>query len=146
MNGREIKRNPHGWPVWMVEEEGLPAIITLAVSLDRANAYGDMLTVHTGHFEHRSRLERRGAGAVRDAMIPTAPVWFDYEERPRGRVLYDRVARRVVVRADTHLHQTEFFRLISKRTPRTRSISSSVTLRQGAADRPRVDAGNVPGQ
>jgi hypothetical protein len=102
-------------PFWMVEEEGNAAIIALAVRLDRADAYGDMLTVDTGHLEHWSRLARRGVVALREAGIPTAPVWSEYEEWPRGRVLYDRVARRVVVRADTHLHQPEFLRLIAER-------------------------------
>lgn len=86
-------------PFWMVEEEGDAAIIALAVPLDRANAYGDMLTVDTGHLEHWSRLARRGVVALREARIPTAPVWSEYEEWPRGRVLYDRLARRFVVRA-----------------------------------------------
>ena len=99
----------------MVEEEGNAAIIALAVRLDRADAYGDMLTVDTGHLEHWSRLARRGVVALREAGMPTAPVWSEYEEWPRGRVLYDRVARRVVVRADTHLHQPEFLRLIAER-------------------------------
>src|SRR6185437_12136292 len=77
--------------------------------------YGDLLTVDTGHFEYWSDLAYRGAGALREAGIPTAPVWSEYEEWPRGRVLYDRTARRFVIRADHHLHRPEFLRLIADR-------------------------------
>jgi hypothetical protein len=102
-------------PFWIVEEEGHAAIIALAVPLDRADAYGDMLTVDTGHLEHWSRLARRSAVALRKAGIPIAPVWSEYEEWPRGRVLYDRIAQRFIVRADQQLHRPEFLRLIVDR-------------------------------
>ena len=74
-------------PFWVVEEGGRSTVIALAVPLERAEAYGDMLTVDTGHLVHWSRLARRGARALRDDGIPTAPVWSEYEEWPRGRVL-----------------------------------------------------------
>src|SRR5713226_2338208 len=99
-------------PFWVVEDEGVSIIIAVAVPLERAITYGDMLTVETGHLEHWSRLSRRGATALRAAQIPTAPVWSEYEEWPRGRVLYDCAARRFVIRADRQLHQPEFLRLI----------------------------------
>jgi len=78
------RKSRHGRPFWMVEEEGDAAIIALAVPLDRANAYGDMLTVDTGHLEHcpvwpaavSSPCEERGY---------RPPVWSEYEEWPRGR-------------------------------------------------------------
>ncbi len=100
-------------PFWVVEEGGKSTVIALAVPLERAEAYGDMLTVDTGHLEHWSRLARRGARALRGDGIPTAPVWSEYEEWPRGRVLYDSVARRFVIRADRQLHQPGFVRLIT---------------------------------
>ena len=100
-------------PFWVVEEGGKSTVIALAVPLERAEAYGDMLTVDTGHLEHWSRLARRGARALRGDGIPTAPVWSEYEEWPRGRVLYDFVARRFIIRADSQLHRPEFVRLIA---------------------------------
>lgn len=100
-------------PFWVVEEKGQAAIIAVAVPFDRASAYGDMLTADTGHLEHWSRLARRGARALREAEIPTAPVWSEYEEWPRGRVLYDRRNQRFVLRADRQLHRPEFVRLIA---------------------------------
>jgi hypothetical protein len=83
--------------------------------LEQVEAYGDLLTIETGHLEYWSRLARRGARALRAAAIPTAPVWSEYEEWPRGRVLNDCVARRFVIRADRQLHRPEFIRLIADR-------------------------------
>ncbi|WP_159013567.1 hypothetical protein [Acidisoma sp. S159] len=100
-------------PFWVVEENGKPAIVALTVPLERAETYGDMLTVETGHFEHWSRLARRGAAVLRTAGEPTAPVWSEYEEWPRGRVIFDCVARRFLIRADRHLHHPAFVRLIT---------------------------------
>jgi hypothetical protein len=102
-------------PFWVVEADGQAALVALTVPLERADPYGDMLTVDTGHLEHWSHLARRGTRALREAGLPTAPVWSEYEEWPRGRVLYDRTARRFVVRADRQLHRPEFLRLIADR-------------------------------
>jgi hypothetical protein len=102
-------------PFWVVEDRGKSALIAHAVPLGKADPYGDMLTVDMGHFEYWSVLARRGAPALRKAGIPTAPVWSEYEEWPRGRVLYDRVVRRFVIRADRQLHRPVFVRLIGER-------------------------------
>ena len=99
-------------PFWVVEEAGEAVIIALAVPLDQAVPYGDMLTVEAGHLQHWSRLGRRGAAALRAAGLPTAPVWSEYEEWPRGRVLYDDTARQFVIRADRKLHQLAFLLLV----------------------------------
>lgn len=102
-------------PFWVVEADRKAAVIAVPVLLELADAYGDMLTVDTGHLEHWSWLARRGARALRDAGVPTAPVWSEYEEWPRGRVLYERPAARFVIRADRQLHRPEFLRLIAAR-------------------------------
>jgi hypothetical protein len=75
-------------PFWVVEEGGKSVIVALTVPLERAETYGDMLTMETGHLQHWSRLARRGAAALRTAGEPTAPVWSEYEEWPRGRVIF----------------------------------------------------------
>jgi hypothetical protein len=74
-----------------------------------------MLTVGTGHLDYWSRLARGGARALRDVGIPTAPIWSEYEEWPRGRVMYERAAQRFIIRADRQLHRPEFIRLIVDR-------------------------------
>ena len=102
-------------PFWVVEVDQRAAIIALAVVLEQADTYGDMLTVDTGHLEHWSRLGRLGARALREAGIPTSSVWSEYDEWPRGRVLFDLAAGRFVVRADKQLHRPVFLRLIADR-------------------------------
>ena len=102
-------------PFWVVEDGGTAAIIALSVPMDRATSYGDMLTVETGHLEHWSWLSSQGAPGLRRAGLPTAPVWSEYEEWPRGRVLYDTEAHRYIIRADRQLHRPEFVRLIAER-------------------------------
>jgi len=102
-------------PFWMVEDRGVGALIAHAFPLADAQPYDHMLTDDTGHFEYWSVLARRGASALRRAGIPSAPVWSEYEEWPRGRVLYDRTARRFVIRADRQLHGPAFVRLIAER-------------------------------
>ena len=99
-------------PFWVVEECGRPAIIALTIPIKQADPYGDMLTVDIGHLQHWARLARRGAATLRTAGHPTAPVWSEYEEWPRGRVLYDCASWRFVIRADRQLHQLAFLRLI----------------------------------
>lgn len=100
---------------WMVEEHGSASLIALAVPLGRADRYGDMLTVGTGHADYWSELARRGAPALRTAGFPTAPVWSDYDEWPRGRVIYDCNREHFIVRADIQLHRPEFVRIIAER-------------------------------
>jgi len=100
-------------PFWVVESDGQAAIIALAVPLERADVYGDMLTVDIGHLDYWSGLARRGTRALRAAGLPTSPIWSEYEEWPRGRVLYDRVERRFVIRADRQLHQPRLIRLVT---------------------------------
>src|SRR4051794_24175980 len=102
-------------PFWVVEDRGSAVLIAYAVPLDQAEPYVDMLTVDTGHFEYWSELARRSASALREAGIPAAPIWSEYDEWPRGRVLYDRTAQRFVIRSDRQLHRPPFVRLIAGR-------------------------------
>jgi hypothetical protein len=102
-------------PFWVVESDGQVGIIALTVPLKQAEPYGDMLTVGTGHLDYWSRLARRGTRALREAGIPTAPIWSEYEEWPRGRVMYDRTAWPFIIRADRRLHRPAFIRLIVDR-------------------------------
>ena len=97
---------------WVVEEAGSPAVIALAVPWAQAEVYGDMLTIDAGHLEYWTQLAKRGASALRAAGLPTAPVWSEYDEWPRGRVLYDREARQFVIRADRRLHRPAFLSLL----------------------------------
>ncbi len=100
---------------WIIDEGGQTRVLALMVPLSEAIAYGDMLTIETGHFDYWTELAARGARVLRAEGLPTAPVWSDYDEWPRGRVLYDRCAFRFVIRADSKLHRPPFLQLIARR-------------------------------
>jgi hypothetical protein len=102
-------------PFWVVESDGRVDIIALTVPLKQAETFGDMLTVSTGHLDYWSRLAHRGARALREAGIPTAPIWPEYEEWPGGRVMYDCAAQRFIICADRQVHRPAFIRLIVDR-------------------------------
>ena len=102
-------------PFWVIEEGGRHRLLAVAVPLQDATRYGAMLTVETGHYEYWSRLGKRGAARLRADGLPTAPAWSEYEEWPRGRVIYDTKARSFVIRADPKLHGPHYVGLIVAR-------------------------------
>ncbi|MDE2517291.1 MAG: hypothetical protein KGL12_14785 [Rhodospirillales bacterium] len=91
----------------MVEDHARARMLAHAVPLAEAVPYGEMLTVETGHAEYWAALARRGARALREDGIPSAPLWSDYDEWPRGRVLLDRPSARLIIRADRQLHRPD---------------------------------------
>jgi hypothetical protein len=100
---------------WIVEEAGRAVLISHAVRLTEAVSYGDMLTVEMGHAEFWSELARRGGRSLSAAGIPSVPIWSDYDEWPRGRVLYDGAGRAFVIRADRQILGSTLLRLIADR-------------------------------
>ena len=66
-----------------------------------------MLTIEIGHYDDWAALARRGGRDLRSAGVPSAPLWSEYDEWPRGRVLFDRTSGRFVIRADRQLHRPD---------------------------------------
>ena len=92
---------------WMVEDHGRAVLIACSVPLAEAVAYGEMLTIEIGHADHWAALARRSGSDLRAAGIPPAPLWSEYDEWPRGRVLFDRTSGGFVIRADRQLHRPD---------------------------------------
>jgi hypothetical protein len=100
---------------WGLAEAGRPPLLLVDLRpLDEAEPYGDFLT-HGGHHEYWMALARLGAGELRRRGSPTAPTWSEYEEWPRGRVVYHVPARRFTVWADRQLWQAPWPALIARR-------------------------------
>jgi hypothetical protein len=100
---------------WVIAESGGPTMLLVDLApLDEAEPYGDFLT-HGGHYDHWLSLARLGAGALRRRGLPTAPTWSEYEEWPRGRVVYHVVARRFTVYVDRQLRKASWPTLIARR-------------------------------
>ena len=91
------------------------------VPLDRAEPYGDFLTFADGHYTVWERWRRAGRGA--DAGLLRLVRSFEYEDWPRGRIVYDRArdrftlyADRKLMLADTIAHIARRFLLPAERT------------------------------
>ena len=79
-----------------------PALLVDLVPLAGGETYGEFLT-HGGHYEYWTKLARMGASGLRRLGLPGAPLWSEYEEWPRGRVVYHIPTRRFVIYADLKL-------------------------------------------
>lgn len=88
---------------------GVPAAdgsTTLAIdctTLLEAEPYGDCLTHPRGHYEVWEAWRRLGPAGLRRQGLPPAIMWHEYEECPRGRIVYDRKAEVFVLYADRRL-------------------------------------------
>jgi len=76
--------------------------------IDQAEVYGECITHPTGHYEFWERLSELGAAVLTNRGLPTAPAWHEYEEFPRGRVVYWPKEKRFVIYADSRLQTTLF--------------------------------------
>jgi len=65
-------------------------VITDSTPISKAEPYGECLTHPRGHLEHWTELQQRG----------TVPAGVEYEEPPRGRVVYFPASDRFVLYAD----------------------------------------------
>ncbi|WP_120010205.1 hypothetical protein [Teichococcus vastitatis] len=84
------------------------------VPVARGEAYGEFLT-HGGHYEHWTRLAAMGPSALRRMKLPMVPIWSEYEEWPRGRVIYHVPTERFVVYADSQLQKAPWPEMIAQR-------------------------------
>jgi hypothetical protein len=78
---------------WAMQEPGSPAtLVEHRCSLEEAEPYGTMLTCPHGHYEIWEQWRKAGAGP--------AIVASEYEEWPRGRIVYDMEKDRFILYAD----------------------------------------------
>jgi hypothetical protein len=88
---------------WAIpEDEGSTAILLdHRCSLKDAEAYGCMLTCPHGHYEVWEKWrERKGS---RPATVASLVAASEYEEWPRGRIVYDLESERFVIYADAQI-------------------------------------------
>lgn len=74
--------------------------------LSDAEAYGDFLTTR-GHYEVWEMWRRRGERWLRESQMPISILMCEYEEFPRGRIVYDVVNELFVIYADRRLQTTD---------------------------------------
>ena len=97
---------------WFVRDGDRTSMIYDRTPIAMAEPYGDFATHPKGHYRYWETLKRRGSASLKRSGIPEAPAWFEYEEFPRGRVVYNRTTDRFVVYVDAKLRKASFIKLI----------------------------------
>ena len=73
--------------------------------LAEAEPYGDCLTHAGGHYERWEAWRALSAGGLRAASLPVEIAASEYDDWPRGRVVYEVPIRRFVLYADRRLQR-----------------------------------------
>jgi hypothetical protein len=76
-------------------------------TLDSAEPYGDCITHAAGHYERWDGWQALGTARLVANGYPAAIASTEYDEWPRGRVVYENPSRRFVIYADRRLQSRE---------------------------------------
>jgi hypothetical protein len=72
-------------------------------TLEEAETYGDCLTHAAGHYERWQEWQELGATRLASMGYPECIASTEYDDWPRGRIVYETLARRFVIYADRRL-------------------------------------------
>lgn len=90
------------------DESGAMSIIVDASLIRQAEPYGDFLTHSAGHYDVWEAWRRLGPVGLARLKLPNEIVIHEYEDFPRGRVVYDGEQKRFVIYADRKLQTPDF--------------------------------------
>jgi hypothetical protein len=76
-------------------------------TLDEGEPYGDCLTHAAGHYERWENWRALGAERLSAIGFPDRIASTEYDEWPRGRIVYERPAKRFVLYADRRLQKPD---------------------------------------
>ena len=82
-------------------------LLTDRSTLAEAEPYGDCLGHPAGHYERWEQWRRLGATHLARLGLPTRIVSTEYDQWPRGRIIYKSPARRFVIYADRRLQTSD---------------------------------------
>jgi len=89
---------------WIIGTKAGPKLLTASCRLAEAEPYGDCLTFGPGHYQvWRNWRSSRELEAAARAVVRE----YEYEEWPRGRVVFDRATQHFVLYADRKLMEVE---------------------------------------
>jgi hypothetical protein len=94
---------------WGIEALGkvrVPAIDRTALAM--AEPYGEALTHPRGHYEVWEAWKRLGAAGLTRRGLPSAIAYSEYDEHPRGRIVYHTTRETFTVYADKRLQTAAF--------------------------------------
>jgi hypothetical protein len=81
------------------------ALVIDRSSLDEAEPYGDCITHAAGHYERWEEWQALGSSRLVSTGYPALIGSSEYDEWPRGRVVYETLAKRFVLYADRRLQK-----------------------------------------
>ena len=76
-------------------------------TLDKAELYGECITHAAGHYERWQEWQALGGAGRTAAGYPDRIASTEYDQWPRGRIVYEVSARRFVLYADRRLQQPD---------------------------------------
>ena len=97
-------RTPIFWGV--TGSSGL-TLVTDTTPLAKAEPYGEFLTHPRGHYEVWEAWRRNGTTSLGKYRLPASIACYEYEDCPRGRVVYHQPTDLFTIYADPMLQGTE---------------------------------------
>lgn len=76
-------------------------------TLDQAETYGDCITHAAGHYERWEEWQALGTARMDALGYPGRIISTEYDEWPRGRIVYETPTRRFVLYADKRLQKPD---------------------------------------
>jgi hypothetical protein len=76
-------------------------------TLDEAEPYGDCLTHAAGHYERWQEWQAFGTAQLAAVGYPNSIAWTEYDQWPRGRIVFEIPTRRFVLHADRRLQKPD---------------------------------------
>lgn len=83
---------------WLVHEKGEEKFIFDKCILQQGETYGDAIT-WGGHYEFWQKIRSKNS----KKRLSTVPLWSEYEEWPRGRVVYNKNKQCFIIYSDKKL-------------------------------------------
>lgn len=109
-----IAASPSVGIFWGVKQSGELFLICEKATLAESETYGDFLTFPTGHHEVWEPLTTMSASRLKQLKLPASIAGREYEEFPRGRVVYHVPDKLFTIYADRRLQTPQIIEAIRR--------------------------------
>lgn len=100
---------------WIVEDRsGVDLVIGEVMPLQNAEIYGDTLTNPNGHYDFWEKMKASKTNSQDNKFINEKVLQSEYEDWPRGRVVFHIKSQRFTLLADQRLHTVQRLELLRK--------------------------------
>lgn len=115
MEQTDFIRSPSVGIFWGIKDSKSPFVFACAaVALDEAEPYGDCLGYPNGHLEVWTHWQTLGDAGLKQRNLPAAVLWHEYEDFPRGRVVYTVPDHTFMIYADRRLQTDDLIAQIMR--------------------------------